>query len=93
MKKISSLLNKRKLAGKSMDQEGIFYVFKQIIKEEYGRQGTENIVPVFFRNKKIFVKLARTTWKSEIEFNRKMIVRKVNEQLGGEEVADLSTEN
>ena len=76
-----------------MDQEGIFYVFKQIIKEEYGRQGAENIVPVFFRDKKIFVKLARATWKSEIEFNRKTIVRKVNEQLGGEEVADLSTEN
>ena len=92
MKKIGSFLDKRKLIRRTaLDQESIFYIFKQIIKEEYGKQGAENIKPVFFTDKKIFVKATGSTWASEILTNKKHIIKKVNEQLGGEEIADLAT--
>lgn len=92
MKELGSLLNKRNLAPKRMvvDQQSVFYVFGLVIKAEYGRLGGENIQPVFFKDKKIFVKATGSTWASEIWLNRSHIIKKVNEQLGGEEILDLA---
>lgn len=92
MKELGSLLSKRSLAPKRMvvDQQSVFYVFQLVIKAEYGRLGAENIMPVFFKDKKIFIKATGSTWASEIWLNRNHIVRKVNEQLGGEEIIDLA---
>ena len=93
MKKIGSFLDKRKLIRRTaLDQESVFYIFKQVIKEEYGKQGAENIKPVFFTDKKIFVKAIGSTWSGEVLTNKKHIIKKVNEQLGGEEIVDLTTE-
>jgi hypothetical protein len=90
MKKISSFLNKKTLIkNTTIDQQSIFYVFQLVIKDEYGRQGIENIVPVFFKDRKIFIKAAGA-WASEIWLQRKQIVKKINQQLGGEEIVDLA---
>ena len=89
MKKIGSLLDKRRLARKKIDQETVFYIFRQIIKEEYGKQGAENIVPVFFRDRKIFIKSTGSMWASEILTNKKHVIKKINEHLGEEEIAEL----
>lgn len=90
MKKIGSFLNKKTIIRRTaIDQQSVFYVFGLVIKEEYGKQGTKNITPVFFRDKKIFVKTTGSTWASEVWQSRRQIVKKVNEQLGGEEIADL----
>ncbi len=91
MKNISSLLDKRRFAKKiNIDQQSVFYIFSLIIKEEYGKQGAENILPVFFREKKIFIKTNSSTWASEVWTNRKHIVKRANEQLGEEEIVDLA---
>ena len=63
MKKISNLLDKRRFAKKiNIDQQSVLYVFNLIIKEEYGKQGAENIKPVFFQDKKIFIKFLKPNW-------------------------------
>jgi len=91
MKKIGSLLSKKNLVKpNSLDPETIFYVFRQVIKEEYGKQGAENIKPVFFEDKKIFVKAKGSTWASEVLLRRKQLVKKINDQLGGNEIIDLA---
>ncbi|HPN54672.1 MAG TPA: DciA family protein [Candidatus Moranbacteria bacterium] len=92
MKKIGSLLHKRKLAKKNIDPETVFYVFRQVIKEEYGKQGAANIVPVFFRDGKISIKIAAANWKNEIQQNDQMVVQKINQHLGGEEIKSLILE-
>lgn len=89
MRKIGSLLDKRKLAKKAIDQQTVFYVFEMIIKEEYGRQGSKNIKPVFFEDKKIFIKLPNSFWASEISEQKKNIIKKINDQLGGDEIINL----
>jgi hypothetical protein len=91
MKKIGNLLDKRRFAKKiNIDQQSVFYVFNLVIKEEYGKQGAENIKPVFFKDKKIFIKNASPNWESEILAQRKNIVKKINDQLGGDEIIDLA---
>ena len=91
MKKIGNFLDKKNLTRRAViDQQSVFYVFQSIIKEEFGRQGLENVIPVFFNDKKIFVKTGGSNWASEIWLQRKQIVKKINQQLGGEEIADLA---
>ncbi|HOW60506.1 MAG TPA: DciA family protein [Candidatus Moranbacteria bacterium] len=93
MKKIGSLLNKKELVRKKIDQKTIFYIFEMIIKEEYGKQGVKNIKPNFFGDKKIFIKSANSFWSDEISEQKKDIIKKINEQLGENEVADIIVSN
>ena len=92
MKTLGSFINKKSIEARRtvIDQQSVFYVFQLVIKTEYGRLGAENITPVFFKEKKIFIKASGSTWASEIWLNRGHIVKKVNEQLGGEEIIDLA---
>lgn len=94
MKTLGSFISKKTLTkSRIIDQQTVFYVFQLIIKEEYGRQGAENITPVFFKDKKIFIKASGSTWASEIWLQRGKIVARVNRELGGEEIIDLAMSN
>ena len=91
MKKIGNLLDKRRFAKKTnIDQQSVFYIFNLVIKEEYGKQGAGNIKPIFLKDKKIFIKTVSSTWASEILSQKKYIIKKINDQLGGNEIADLT---
>lgn len=91
MRTLGSFLNKKTLIRKTVvDEQSVFYVFQLVIKQEYGLQGAENITPVFFKDKKIFIKASGSIWASEIWLRRGAIVKKVNEKLGGEEIVDLA---
>ena len=76
-----------------LDEKSVFFVFQLIIKEEYGRLGSENIKPDYLKDKKIFIKVIGTNWANEIWLNRAQIVKKVNDKLGGEEIKDLAVSN
>jgi hypothetical protein len=92
MKTLGSFLDKKTISARPaiIDQQSVFYVFQLVIKEEYGKLGAENLSPVFFKDKKIFIKAAGSTWASEIWLNRGYIVKKVNAKLGSEEILDLA---
>ncbi len=84
-------MNKKNLIrSAAIDQQSVFYVFHLVLKEEFGKQGVENIVPVFFSDRKIFIKTAGSNWASEIWLQRKQIVKKINQQLGADEIVDLA---
>lgn len=91
MQTLGSFISKKTLAKSTViDEKSVFYVFGLVIRSEYGVRGAENIKPVFFKDKKIFIKAQGSTWASEIWLSRGQIVKKVNEQLGSEEIIDLA---
>ncbi|EKE20262.1 MAG: hypothetical protein ACD_8C00029G0007 [uncultured bacterium] len=92
MKTLGSFIDKKKLAGQTgIDEKSVFYIFSLIIKEEYGLKGAQNIKPMFFRDKRIFIKISRSAWQSEIWLSKKELIEKINTQLGGNEVLDFAT--
>jgi hypothetical protein len=94
MQTLSSFISKKTLTKRTIiDEKTVFYVFGLIMKAEYGNQGVENITPVFFKDKKIFIKTSSSIWASEIWLKRGYIVKKVNQELGGEEILDLAMSN
>lgn len=91
MKTLGSFIDKKKLVGQTgIDEKSVFYIFSLIINEEYGLKGAQNIKPMFFRDKKIFIKVSRSSWSSEIWLNKKELIEKINAQLGGSEVVDFT---
>jgi hypothetical protein len=94
MKDFKQLL-KNKVVGRHapLDEKSVFYVFQKIIKEEYGKQGIENLKPVFFKDNKIFVKAAGSAWGSEIWLNRENIVSLINKELGSNEIKEITMSN
>ncbi len=91
MKTLGSFISKKTLErGNFVDQQTVFYIFIRIIKEEYGKQGIEHIVPVSFRERRIELKISGNIWESEILLRKKQIIALLNKELGGEEIADLA---
>ena len=83
MKLLKNYLNKKNLfQARALDEQTIFFVFKKVIKEEFGNVGIEKLIPDYYNNKTIFVKSDSSAWASEMWLNKDLIVRKMNAQLG-----------
>jgi hypothetical protein len=94
MKNLKQLLKQKKVGTHAqLDQKSVFYVFQTVIKDEYGRQGLENLKPVSYQDNRIFVKALESAWASEIWLRRGEIVKLINRQLGIEEIKDISMAN
>ena len=92
MKQIKNLLLFREQEKKqktSIDKNTVFYVFSEIIKEEYGKKGRSNVEPTFYKEGKIFIKINNSIWANEIWFNKEEIIRKVNQKLGDDEIKEI----
>lgn len=93
MKSLKQLLNKKNPAGKikkaPLDNETIFFIFKKIIKEDFGQIGAAKFMPDYFTSKTLFIKSTSSTWSSELWLNRQRIIRKINVELGEEFIKEI----
>lgn len=90
MKKIGQLLRMNKKDKKMvLDEKTIFYIFSKIIKEEYGQKGSANFTPVVYKARKLIIRCQSSSWRSELWLNRKEIIRKINREIGNNEVTDI----
>jgi hypothetical protein len=96
MKSLQNLLKKKFPGGKSqpkmvLDDKTVFFVFKKVVKEEFGNLGIENFVPDYFSGHTIFIKCQSSGWASELWLNKHKIVRKINKELGEDIITDIKT--
>lgn len=90
MKLLGNLLKKRKNKAKiSLTDKDVFYIFNQVIKEEFGNFGSAKLTADFFKNKTIFVKSISSAWGSELFSNRTEIIKKINDELGEDAVREI----
>lgn len=91
MKDLKQLLKKKTIGSRSaLDEKSFFVVFERIIREEYGKQGAKNLSPATVRNKNLAVRTGNQNWTSELLLNKDYILGRINEQLGGAEITDIS---
>jgi len=94
MKSLASLLKKdffKKNHRKKteVDDKTIFFIFKKIIREEFGAIGSEKFIPDKFSNKTVFIKSTSPAWSAEMWMNEKRIAAKINQELGEELVEEI----
>jgi hypothetical protein len=92
MKTLKALLSQRKeiqLAPAALTDKDIFYIFRRVVKEEFGALGVAKFQADYFKNKTIFVKSESSAWAAELFSNRSRIVRKMNEELGARAIREI----
>lgn len=93
MKSLSDLLKKKNIAPKNLDDQTVFFVFRKVIKEEFGNAGIEKFRPDFFGRGVLSVKAESSVWANELWMNKGKILRMINKELGGEGVNKLKVKN
>lgn len=89
MKSLGSLLRKRNIQPKTISNKDVFFVFSQVIKEEFGNIGSLKLKADFFKNKTLFIKSKSSAWGSELFTNREDIIHKMNERLGEDIIKEI----
>lgn len=90
MKGIGQLLKKRaEDKPKIWDEKSIFYAFYRVMREEYGKKGSNILKPHFLKNKKLFISSGNSVWANEVWINRGELIKKINQELGSKEVTEI----
>lgn len=98
MKNLKDLLPKRhRLSGQGtpqtvFDEQTVFHIAKKVIREEYGLRGIENIIPVLYKEKKLFLASRSSLWGNEIWLERDVLKEKMNILLGNEAILEVKLE-
>jgi len=96
MKSLKNLLTKKFPNGEAkkktpLDDKTVFYIFKKVVKEEFGNLGVENFIPDYFAGKNLFVRCKSSNWASELWLNKNKIMKKINKELGDSAVENIKT--
>ncbi len=93
MKSLGDLIKKKEAQNKKvfLDEKTAFFVFKKIIGNEMGKMGQEKLIPDYFDGKIFFVRSESSVWLSELWINRERIIKKINQELGGNLVKGIKT--
>jgi hypothetical protein len=90
MKSIKNYLSKKDLFQvRNIDEKTIFYIFRKVVKEEFGNIGADKFKTEYFKDKTIFIKSDSSVWSSELWLNKDKIVRKINQEAGGKVVEKI----
>jgi len=81
MKKISALLAQKK-PKKTIDHKTLFCVFTNIVKEEFGRRGAQNLIPTVHKNNNLIVKAGSSVWANELWTQRASVLREIKKHCG-----------
>jgi len=90
MKSLKNLLDKKNIKKTvNLDDKTVFFLFKKIIKEEFGNVGLEKLVPDYFAKGILHIKSESSAWASELWLQKDKIMRKINKEIGKEEIRDI----
>ena len=94
MRTLKELLPKKCGGGegkgsRQFDEKTVFYISKKVLGEEYGLRGTENIIPTFYKEGKLFLSSRSSLWGNEIWLERERLRLKMNALLGAEGVREI----
>ena len=87
MKALGDLLGKKNFHKvQALDDKTVFFVFRKVIRAQFGNIGAEKFVPDYFAGKTLFVKSESSVWKTELWTNRGKITALINKEIGEEVV-------
>ena len=90
MKKIGLIISDRKpKVIQKWDAKSIFFVLQKVLKEEFGNQGVARFASDHWTGSTLCIKSDSSVWSNELWINRSRIIRKINQELGVDEVKEI----
>lgn len=72
-----------------IDDKTVFFLFRKLIREEYGTRGIVELEPVAFADGVLSIKANNPLYSSELWIRRETILEKMNAALEQEAVQEL----
>lgn len=83
MRVLGDILGQRKFRKiQALDDKTVFFVFRKIIRAEFGNLGVGKFTPDYFANKTLFIKAESPAWSAELWTNRGKIADLINKEIG-----------
>ncbi|MEI8103852.1 MAG: DciA family protein [Candidatus Moraniibacteriota bacterium] len=76
-----------------LDDQTLFYVFKQLVTREFGAQGGTHLEARYFKDKKLFVAAKSSIWAQELFLEQENFRVLLNKELGQEVVEEIKVES
>lgn len=94
MKSLGKFLKYKKIKKEGeLDKETVFYLFKKIVKKNYGDIGKREIIIDFYKKGIIFLKIQNSNWANEVWLNKKVLIDEINKKIGGDDIKDIKIKN
>lgn len=73
----------RKIEQRSViDEKTVLYVCRLVIRQEYGERGVESVIPVSYRDNKVYLSPQSSLWANEIWLQKDILCTHINAELG-----------
>ena len=72
-----------------IDDKTVFFLFRKIIREEYGMRGALELEPAVFQEGVLSVKASNPLYSSELWIRRETIIERMNKSLGAPVIHEL----
>lgn len=92
MQSLAALFRKKQEEVKVvvLDDKAVLYAAQNVVVREYGAVGARNITPTFYKDKKLFLRVSGSIWKSELELTRSDLKKAVNAECGQKAVEEIT---
>lgn len=91
MRSLKECIGKRngRTTGTPLDDKTVFFMFRKVIKEEYGARGVAELEPIAFLEGVLSVKSHNPLYSGELWIHREQIITRMNSALEQEAIQEL----
>ena len=88
-KLLSKTINKHGLKGE-IDALMIINEFKKQCEEQLGKDSLENLIPRFYKKKKLYINASNSAWAHHLHIRQTPIIEKIKDAVGENEFAGFN---
>lgn len=84
MRSLRDFIGKREgsFHAAKLDDKTVFFLFRKIIREEYGNRGVNELSPVSFSEGILSIKASNPLYSNELWMRRETLIDRMNRELG-----------
>lgn len=83
----------RKRAGdfqaSTLDDKTVFFLFRKIIREEYGMRGVNELIPTLYVDGVLSIKANNPLYSNELWIHREALVNRMNSELSEDGIHEI----
>ena len=91
MRSLKDFIGKREgdFRSAALDDKTIFFLFRKIVKEEYGSRGANELTPTAFAEGVLSIKASSPLYSNELWIRRETLIDRMNRELGTSAVKEV----
>ncbi|MFA9262337.1 MAG: DciA family protein [Undibacterium sp.] len=72
-----------------LDDKTVFFLFRKIIREEYGARGSNELTPTEYSDGILSIKASNPLYSNELWMHRETLIDRMNQEFGDRAVKEM----